>query len=398
MNESCRRPEICSFCSLLCESPDDSPCTKRAGLLPLVSRRLESVRGDRSQFPAGFHQAVDWVGAASEVLVTGRIHSVESARACVELAKQRNGVLDPWDSDPAFDSIVSMQRVGGYSVSLAEARDHSDLWIVIGDDRLLEQTPRLPIVMNRGDSVPLLLLGSWSDASIQTWRAAGFEAWSIEIDLAELPKYLSQATRLGSDECKSQIGKWLLESKYTTLLYSPTALNVEYRDLWIDLISRWVLRRNQTHRVASLSWGSLQSSFHQTCTWLTGFPGRVRFENNSPFYDPSRHRAQDWCNRQQSSTQVASRSVLVWVDDSIEDLPPELLELDIPKVIIGPNPVLDRVTPSTWLPSGMLGVTHRGNVFRGDQTVLAKLGSVESDCSSACPSPADWIGRLTRCE
>jgi hypothetical protein len=252
--------------------------------------------------------------------------------------------------------------------------------------------------MNRGDSVPLLLLGSWSDASIQTWRAAGFEAWSIEIDLAELPKYLSQATRSGSDECKSQIGKWLLESKYTTLLYSPTALDVEYRDLWIDLISRWVLRRNQTHRVASLSWGSLQSSFHQTCTWLTGFPGRVRFENNSPSYDPSRHRAQDWCNRQQSSTRVASRSVLIWVDDSIEDLPPELLELDIPKVIIGPSPVLDRVALSTWLPSGMLGVTHRGNVFRGDQTVLAKLGSVESDSSSACPSPADWIGRLTRCE
>ncbi|MFM8396636.1 MAG: hypothetical protein ACKOAH_02300, partial [Pirellula sp.] len=118
-----------------------------------------------------------------------------------------------------------MQRVGGYSVSLGEARDHSDLWIVVGDDRLLEQTPRLPYAMHRGGSIRLLLIGNWSDTAVEIWQAAGFEVLCITVPLEGVPKYLSQATRLGSDDCQSQLGEWILQALYTTILYSPSALN-----------------------------------------------------------------------------------------------------------------------------------------------------------------------------
>jgi hypothetical protein len=101
------------------------------------------------------------VRRANSVLVTGRIYTVESARSAIDFARRFDALIDPWDSDGAFDAIASMQRVGGYSVSLGEARDRSDLWIVIGDDRVLEQTPRLPEAMRCGRAVPVLLLGRW---------------------------------------------------------------------------------------------------------------------------------------------------------------------------------------------------------------------------------------------
>jgi formylmethanofuran dehydrogenase subunit B len=284
-----------------------------------------------------------------------------------------------------------MQRGGGYSVSLGEARDRAELWVVVGQDSLLEQTPRLASAMHRGESVPLLLLGHWSDASIQIFRDAGFDVICIECELEDLPKRLGQWTRVGQTHSESQVGQWLLEAQYTVLLYAPSALDVESRDLWIEALDRWVLQRNETTRAVTLSWGTLQSSFHQTCTWLTGFPGRIQFRGGEPQYDPHGYRAKDWVDRQTANPQAKSRSLLVWVDDSLEELPGELLELDLPKLIIGPNPGSSNQQADRWLPAGIVGVTHTVNMFRGDQTVLA---NVHCDCPPGSQMPSQWLKRF----
>jgi formylmethanofuran dehydrogenase subunit B len=328
---------------------------------------------------------------ASSILVTGRIHCVESARASIELARRFDAAIDPWDSDPASDAISAMQRGGGYSVSLGEARDRADLWVVVGQDSLLEQTPRLASAMYRGESVPLLLLGRWSDASIQIFRDAGFDVICIECELEDLPKRLGQWARVGQMHSESQVGQWLSGAKYTVLLYAPSALDVESRDLWIEALDRWVLQRNETTRAVTLSWGTLQSSFHQTCTWLTGFPGRIQFRQGIPQYDPHGYRAKDWVDRQTANPQAKSRSLLVWVDDSLEELPRELLELDLPKLIIGPNPGSSNQQADRWLPAGIVGVTHTVNMFRGDQTVLA---NVHCDCPPGSQMPSQWLKRF----
>ncbi|MFM8260746.1 MAG: hypothetical protein ACKN9S_00560, partial [Pirellula sp.] len=318
MSQPHRSPEICSLCSLVCELPEQSTtnpsldgfCSRRTSLQSLVPLRIKSIPEYASVDDTVKSKVSERIARATQVLVTGRIHCVESARAAIELAKRSSATIDPWDSDAAFDAIASMQRVGGYSVSLGEARDHSDLWIVVGDDRLLEQSPRLPNAMHRGGSIRLLLIGNWSDTAVETWQAAGFEVLCITVPLEGVPKYLSQATRLGSDDCQSQLGEWILQALYTTILYSPSALNVAYRDLWIDLLSRWVLTRNETARIATLCWGTLQSSFHQTCTWLTGFPGRIQFDHQNPLYDPNRFAAKQWCQRYSREDQTIEGSLV----------------------------------------------------------------------------------------
>jgi formylmethanofuran dehydrogenase subunit B len=415
MDESNPKPKLCSFCSLVCELPDqdDRPagsepwCIKRSGLRKLVPLRLASMASahraavasdaavtsdpQESFLESSLRIASLQLRRASSILVTGRIHCVESARGSIELARRFDAAIDPWDSDPASDAVSAMQRGGGYSVSLGEARDRAELWVVVGQDSLLEQTPRLPSAMHRGESVPLLLLGHWSDASIQIFRDAGFDVICIECELEDLPKRLGQWARVGQTHSESQVGQWLLEAKYTVLLYAPSALDVEGRDLWIEALDRWVLQRNETTRAVTLSWGTLQSSFHQTCTWLTGFPGRIQFREGIPQYDPHGYRAKDWVDRQTANAQAKSRSLLVWVDDSLEELPSELLELDLPKLIIGPNPGSSNHQADRWLPAGIVGVTHTVNMFRGDQTVLA---NVHCDCPPGSQMPSQWLKRF----
>jgi formylmethanofuran dehydrogenase subunit B len=415
MDESNPKPKLCSFCSLVCELPDlddrsagpEPWCIKRSGLRKLVPLRLASMASahrsavtsdavvasdaQESYFESSLRIASQQLRRASSILVTGRIHCVESARGSIELARRFDAAIDPWDSDTASDAISAMQRGGGYGVSLGEARDRAELWVVVGQDSLLEQTPRLPSAMHRGESVPLLLLGHWSDASIENFRDAGFDVVCIECELEDLPKRLGQWTRVGQTHSESQVGQWLSGAKYTVFLYAPSALDVEGRDLWIEALDRWVLQRNETTRAVTLSWGTLQSSFHQTCTWLTGFPGRIQFREGIPQYDPHGYRAKDWVDRQTASAQAKSRSLLVWVDDSLEELPGELLELDLPKLIIGPNPGSSNHQADRWLPAGIVGVTHTVNMFRGDQTILA---NVHSDCPPGSQMPSQWLKRF----
>lgn len=415
MDESNPKPKLCSFCSLVCEIPDQDDraegsepwCIKRSGQRKLVPLRLASMASahrsavtsdavvtsdaQESYLESSLRIASQQLRRASSILVTGRIHCVESARGSIELARRFDAAIDPWDSDPASDAISAMQRGGGYGVSLGEARDRAELWVVVGQDSLLEQTPRLASAMHRGESVPLLLLGHWSDASIQIFRDAGFDVICIECELEDLPKRLGQWARVGQTHSESQVGQWLLEAQYTVLLYAPSALDVESRDLWIEALDRWVLQRNETTRAVTLSWGTLQTSFHQTCTWLTGFPGRIQFRQGIPQYDPHGYRAKDWVDRQTANAQAKSRSLLVWVDDSLEELPRELLELDLPKLIIGPNPGSSNQQADRWLPAGIVGVTHTVNMFRGDQTVLA---NVHCDCPPGSQMPSQWLKRF----
>jgi len=400
MSQSLRRPTICSFCSLLCEVPEEFAdpqtskafCPKRADRLSLAPRRLnQAVSQGRSFGDSELTKVRSRVAKATEICITGRMHCVESSRSAIEFARHRKALIDPWDSDAAFDSIESLQRVGGYSVSFAEAREHSDLWIIVGDDRLLEQFPRLPVAINPGKSVPILLLGRWSDLAIEQWQQAGFEVICIDSELEDLPKFLSQMTRLGAENCECRIAKWFFSAQYTTILYSPATLEVRYPDLWIDLLNRWVLHRNETTRIATLAWNNLQSTFHQTCTWLTGFPGRVHFENNQITYDPRRNRAKDWCLRHASPSDSPTDSILIWIDDTLEDLPSELLQLRVPVIVIGSNSSGESKALNNWLPTGIAGHTFSVNAFRGDQTLLAKI---YPESTSDLVSPSDWLRRI----
>ena len=409
----------CPFCSLLCELGDVAEpkggwnvltCAKRlAGQSQAAelrrARELQATGERTLSSVSDFVSARSWLQSAERVLVTGRIHSVEVSRRVVEIARSLRGTVDRWDSDVAFDTFTAIQTHGAYMTSLAEARDRSDLLLVIGDDSLLESAPGLPESLsklrinesqgindsqgNEGSQVveelhsgervrsaSVLLLGAWGEKGIARWEQAGFSVTAISTQLDTLPRMLSLAMREGELRgATSEVSRLLLEATYTTVVWSPKDLLVSHRDLWIGEMMRWILKRNETDRIGALVWNDFGSTFHQVCTWTTGYPGRVSFGTDVANYRPGEYSARRWLERN-----CRSGSLVLWVDETGGDLPVELERSGVRTIAVGSSGLVachQGVDSSSewlrWIPAGVVGVEYAGSMFRGDQTVLARV-------------------------
>lgn len=447
MNDKSAIARFCTFCSLVCEvtaersdstMPLESYCSRRNREQELL-RGMETSRGVLPDSRAQHHaleRANAMLREASDVFITGRVHAIDTARATVHLAKRAHAGLDLWDSEAAFDTIQAIQRSGFYGISLAEARESTTLLLVVGDDSLLEEYPRLPRSLAAGRSVPTLLLGSWGAESIHAWREAGFEALAIPCDAQGVPRSLLNAARSATDwPWESQVGEWLQKASFTTVLWSNRNLSVDRGDLWIESMTTWIAQQNSQRRCAALSWGGLDVGFQQACTWLTGYPGRIRYRNGNVEYDPTGCRAKRWLHRAANGganekrdtsgsllNEVKSKEqkslagtralvrkpVLVWIDDTADSIPPPVLDARVPLIMVSAAGLSATDATSrtlqqeiAWLPTMLPGIEVPSEFFRGDQTLMVRgIQEVEvakaasKGTSAATRVASDWLRGL----
>lgn len=393
---------FCVFCSLLCEPPDFAPgndsdlnlsgaidfgasfCSRRnreieSGRSLLVSRETVVELASRESLLEG---ARDRMANASQRLITGRMRSVATCRGALRVAQRWGATVDSWDSQSAFESIAGFQRSGGITVSLAEARDITELFLIVGGDSLIEDYPRLPAALSRGAAVPVLLFGSWSHRGCKPWLDAGFEVLAIDTPIESLPRSLAQATAMGSvGAWESQASQWLHRPGYETVLWSMKHLELPHGDLWYESMMEWIGKRNETKRAGAISWSDLNSNFHQVCTWWTGFPGRIRWEAEALLYDPSRFTAERWLedavsNSRRSSSVSSNRTapLILWIDDSTEEIPSSVCESGLDCIAISPrSPGAARSGfAPIWLPSQPAGLGVDAEFFRGDHALLVR--------------------------
>jgi formylmethanofuran dehydrogenase subunit B len=397
---------FCTCCSLLCETGSEgdnfgaSFCSRR-------NRELDAIRiwsehrdtlSSLSTWESTLDEAKSQLANTTDLLVTGRLRSIDTSRGALRIAQRHQAVVDTWESDAAFEGITAFQRVGAATVSLAEARDISELLIVVGGDPLMEDYPRLPAALARGVSIPVLLLGSWSHAGCKPWLDAGFDVLAIDTQISNIPRSLSEASTYASVAgWESQASQWLHRSGYATVLWSMKHLNIEHGDLWYESMMGWVARENETRRVGALVWSDLESTFHQVCTWWTGFPGRirfgeVRFGEDSVQYDPSRFTALRWLDSHPIKQLTSSSSLILWIDDSFEDLPTALFESGHRCIAISARaPRSD--TSVLWLPSLPAGLGCESELFRGDNAILVQ-GQDPYPIAHELPPTAQWLRGL----
>ena len=387
---------ICPFCSLLCDADDLSQvnCRRRESSLVEVTK-MRSSRGAPKPDSESISKAISSLRSSTRILVTGRIASVQTARAAVAFAAKCNAVIDCAELGHAFKNILAIQRSGLNSVSLAEARDHSDVLIVIGNDQLLAKTPRLPSVLaneNRAHRT-VLLLGDFNDSSIACWREAGIDVWSVPCELRAIPTALVQWSRWSDAnvlevKAAGTLFERLAQARFLTVLWSAENLQIENADLWVERLLQWIALRNELTRCVALPLASLDGTFQQVCTWLTGFPGRLAFRNGIPEYDPYRFSYQKCLMQEPGRERV--KSVVIVIDETVSDTP-FLNGLDLPSNV----EVIEVTANSVAFPTLISGVEVAADMFRADQTLLARVEPCLEPRVGA-KSAAHWLEAISR--
>ena len=369
---------ICPFCSLLCDADnlDALQCDRRTASL-VQFESLHSQKGDLIE--NWMKEAVQSLRAAKRILVMGRIASVESARAVVAFASKHNATVDCAESGHIFKNVLAIQRSGLNSVSLAEARDHSDFFIVVGNDSMMAAVPRMPFALSNGRprQQTALLLGDFSIAATEQWKKVGFDTWSVPCELSAIPNALAHWSRWSANaesepsndaSPTNPLFERMARAAYTTVVWSAENLQIDQADLWVERLLQWISSCNEKTRCAALLWTSLDGTFQQVCTWLTGFPGRIAFRDGVPDYDPNRNSYEQWIAR--TPIGQAHESVIVLIDETVASAPfwpPESMPVsDLCQVI-----VLTR--QSDKFPTAIAGLEVSANMFRADQTLLAHV-------------------------
>lgn len=397
---------ICSFCSLLCDSSvhDLSECSKRKQSLA----KLRSIQANRENpspelksvpTESMLFESRQKLRDAKYILFTGRIASVQTSRAAISLASQLNATVDFDEHGSIFQNVNAMQRSYYYGASIAEIRDHSDLMMVIDDGSLLAQFPSLPSTLRSFHSkLPMVFIyGRSTSSSMNAWRRCGFDVWSMDCEIESIPKAFAQwqqEYREGNlihaniDPLLQRIAK----STYTSIVWSARCLSLENCDLWIERMTEWIFRQNETRRCVGLSLCSLDGTFQQVCTWQTGFPCRVHFKNGQPNYDPILNEYKTWIKRHNT---LAKECVIVVVDETASSS-----QFDLPTSSVGME-IINIANGKEGFPVAIAGQECGADLFRADLSVLARvepeLGQVESigsDPETSVPTAAYWLEKL----
>ena len=398
---------ICPFCSLLCDADNlnEIQCDRRTASLVQFDS-LRSIKAGLQRLGKQVDTeliivAIESLRVAKRIIVTGRIASVATARAAVAFAAKYNATIDCAESGHVFKNVLAIQRSGLNSVSLAEARDHSDLFIVVGDDSMLAACPRMPAALSGRKPSPqtVLLLGDFSAAAAELWKSAGFDTWSVPCDVRTVPSSLAQWSRC-SDQSTShsssemhptkQLFERMAQAEYITVVWSAENLRIEHADLWVERMLQWIAGRNETMRCAALPWSSLDGTFQQVCTWLTGFPGRVAFRDGIPQYDPHGHSYEQWIAR--TPIGMSRESIVVLIDETASLSPFWNL---VSMQAAGKCKVIELTGNSKYFPTAVAGVEVIADIFRADQTVLARV-SPSHKLIPSVKSAAEWLEGLSQ--
>jgi formylmethanofuran dehydrogenase subunit B len=280
---------------------------QRAGLSAMRCWQsgLPSIGCEVATWPEALDHARELIGQCQLPLVTGLPMDVATARSAVSLAKRFGGVMDASGSDPGFKAMAAIERRGLTVSALPELREQaSTLWI-LGSDELLARYPRLAhrllqtTTASSSETEPrgVFLVGCWSENARRTWQASDprSRVTAIDCTLPDLPVSLLQWDRALMDRpCLSDS-----PPKVLGVVWSPEELGSLQSDVWVDSLIAWLLATRSDHRCLGLPLAGEGITLRQVCTWMTGYPGRVRFVNEEAHYDPDRWNARSLMERRE---------------------------------------------------------------------------------------------------
>ncbi len=390
-----RRLDVaCPFCGLACDdlvveaSADRlqvlaAGCSlSRAGFERSVVPAQPQIDGRPVEMPVAVQHAAQLM-QASRMPVFAAAADVAGVRMALRLADRLGGVIDHPASDGLVANLQQLQDSGWISTTLSEVRNRADFLLMVGPDpsaafpRFLERcvspaktlfvaTPLQRTVTRLGppptepDDTAIRTLVVPEDRLSEAVSALGALVRGRPIASAGL----SRATVAGLAE----LAAGLKAARYGVLVWAAGLLDFSAAPLIVRSLVELVRELNKSTRCAVLPLGGTDNlvGANQVTLWQTGLPLRTSFGSGHPEHDPFRFAAR-------RLVEYGEADLLIWIA-AFGELPPP--PTDTRLILLAPPQESSRPSAAVYIPVGIPGVDHGGQMFRTDSVVALRLAAL----------------------
>jgi len=403
----------CPACGLLCDdvtlntapiSTLQNGCVKGVTFfeqsLKTTPAAVPCITGQSTDLDSAISAAADILRGSKQPLFAGLGTEVQGMRAMLRLAEKTNATLDHLHSEATVRNTLTMQNSGWLTTTLSEVKNRADVILAIGTD-ITSSHPRFfeKLVWNSDNlfnksSPEVIYLGVPAENTKAGIAPNGSQPTVIPAEIAQLPEIINALNALLNNKKINTehiaglsvstlltILEKLKAAQYAVVVWSASCLKFPHAELTVQSITQLINKLNETSRAAGLplNSGDGDTSVNNTSTWLSGYPTRNRHFNGKPEYDTYHYSTQK---------QLSNCDVLLWVSTFNPHPAPDT---ETPTIVIGhPGMQFDRI-PDVFIPVGIPGIDHGGQMFRVDSSITLPLKKVRD---SDLPSLNDVITKI----
>lgn len=395
----------CPFCSLLC---DDLSVRRKQGQLEVSANACPlgrqgfsapppaaeaTLKGDPAPLGQAVKVAANLLKKSHRTLIGGIGTDVDGIRATLNLAEKIDAALLHSQENHALQNLKALQVRGGLMTTLAEVKNRADTIIFVGNNvtgghrRFIERFVNTPYSLFAGSTRKLAYLGRPGRTELHGCEAhaptvisshsdeiadnlALLRAWLADRQLPDSRKITATKNRK-----LEQVAAMIRNAQYGVLVWSPAALPQDHADLIISSLYDLLRDLNARQRFAGLSLGGENggASYQNVAVWQTGFPAGIEFRDGRP---------------SGAGAHVADIDCLLWISGFAHATLPAL---NVPTIILSPHSTGTR-DADIYIPVGVPGIDHTGNLFRTDGIINLPLKKLRD---SASETTAGIISRIT---
>ncbi len=361
------------------------------------------IAGKPASLAEAVAQASSLLQNAHLPLFSGFGTDVNDTRAALALADRCGGVFDQSRAEAGMRNLLALQDSGWIATTLGELKNRVDLLLVVGSD-IESQFPRFyeRFIWNKETLFgqdprqrEVICLGKAPGGNAAT-SPEGRTPHVLPCAAAALPDVIAALSalvkghRLQIDdiagiavgELESLIAK-LKQSRYSVVTWVAGQLDFPHAELAVQQLCQFIMALNQETRCSALPLGGQNGdrTASQVCAWITGYPTRVSFNRGYPEYDPYHF----------STLRLLAggeADLLVWVSSLSISPPPASSP---PTIAIGRSGMQFKREPEVYVPVGVPGIDHVGQMYRCDNVVAMPLRKLRD---SGLPSAAEVLSAI----
>lgn len=408
----------CPFCSLLCDDLvigtdghqlelQANACDKAVGLFASIenSTSYPEIKGKKVSLDDAISESVRILKRSKQPLISGLATDVNGVRSALALADRIGATVDHMHGEGAIRNIRVLQDHGWMMTTMAEIKNRADLIIFAGTDAV-SNYPRFfdRVVWNNSALFnkktrerDIIYIGEKLDTSAGK-ITGGKKPEYLSCKQDQIGEILSTLhALLNGTEIKTQtvagnkitllrtLAEKMKMAKYGVIVWAPGELNFPHAELTVKVISDLVKYMNRETRFAGFALGGNDGgmSANSVCSWQSGYPLRVNFSNGYPEYDPYKFSTGKVLKRMEADS-------MMWISSFNSSIKPP--NARIPRIILSSNMTHLPHKPSVFIPVGIPGIDHGGQLIRTDSVVSLKMKQL---INRNLPSVADVINRIT---